>query len=76
MKSNIYPSRIFAFLLTFLSSTLFGEITIAQVTVSGGTTAAGSYTTIAAAVTALNGSGATGNITMDVLAGYSETAPL
>lgn len=46
----------------------------AQVTVSGGTSAAGSYPTLSAAITALNGGGAlTAAVTVDVAAGYAET---
>jgi len=46
-----------------------------QVTVTGGTAAAGSYTTLATAVTAVNGFAASGNIVIDVLAGHTETSP-
>jgi hypothetical protein len=46
----------------------------AQVTISGGTTAAGSYTTLASAITALNGGGAlTAPVTVDVVAGHTES---
>jgi hypothetical protein len=46
----------------------------AQITISGGTSAVGSYTTLSAAITALNNGGAIfGSVTIDVSAGHSET---
>ena len=54
---------------------LFSSQLNAQVTVSGGTSAAGSYTTIKAAADAISANPVTGAITVDVLAGHTETLP-
>jgi len=62
--------RKFYFLLISL---LTFAISNAQITVAGGTTAVGSYTTLSAAVTAINGAPVTGAITVDVVAGHTET---
>jgi SprB repeat/Fibronectin type III domain/Putative metal-binding motif/Secretion system C-terminal sorting domain len=48
----------------------------AQVTVSGGTAAAGSYTSLDLALTAVNANAATGAIAITFTAGYTETAPV
>ena len=45
----------------------------AQVTVSGGTVAAGSYTTIKGAADAISANAVTGPITVDIVAGHTET---
>jgi trimeric autotransporter adhesin len=45
----------------------------AQVTISGGSSAAGSHTTLASAITALNGSTITAPVVVDVAAGHTET---
>jgi hypothetical protein len=58
-------------LFYFTSSCLFNPLT-AQVDISGGSTANGSYTTLAAAVTALNGSVISGPVVIDVDAGHTE----
>ncbi|HEX5653881.1 MAG TPA: hypothetical protein VFX58_12455 [Chitinophagaceae bacterium] len=57
--------------ITFFLSLCLNGLT--QVTVSGGTAAAGPYTTLAAAVNAINGTAVTGPITVDVIAGHTET---
>jgi hypothetical protein len=45
----------------------------AQVTISGGSSVNGPYTTVAAAITALNGATISGPVTVDVIAGHTET---
>ena len=63
-------------LLLFLLAIAVFSIAKAQVTVSGGTTAAGPYTTIADAITAINGTAFTAAVTVNVNAGHTETAPV
>jgi hypothetical protein len=44
-----------------------------QVTISGGSNVNGAYPTLAAAITALNGATISGSVTVDVIAGHTET---
>jgi trimeric autotransporter adhesin len=68
--------KIYAGLFTILIS-LLAQQAAAQVTVSGGSTAAGNYTTLAQAITALNGAGApSGPVTVNVTAGHTETSDI
>lgn len=61
-------------LFTLISSFFLGNLALqAQVTISGGTTAAGSYTTLSAAVSALNAGGAlTAPVVIGINGGYTE----
>lgn len=51
-------------------------VTRAQVTVAGGTTAAGSYTSLSSAVTAINGTALTGPVTINVTSSYTESGTI
>ncbi|MEZ4949576.1 MAG: hypothetical protein R2784_09355 [Saprospiraceae bacterium] len=54
---------------------LMGFSLSAQVNISGGSTVNGSYPTLAAAISALNGATISGVVLVDVPAGHSETLP-
>src|SRR4029078_8186976 len=81
-RRNLFESllirRFFRSLTLITAITLSGLIANAQnLTVSGGTTAAGNYATFTDALTAVNAVAATGPITINFnVAGYSETAPV
>ncbi len=60
-------------ILCILALAFMPLLTKAQVTISGGSTANGSYTTLSSAITALNGSTITGAVTVSVAAGHTET---
>lgn len=65
-----------SFTIKFLSSVLFfafsNFIANAQVTITGGTTATGSYTKLSSAISSLNSSTITGAVTVSVNSGFSE----
>lgn len=66
--------KIYALLLAIFA---FSAINLsAQVTVSGGTTAAGSYPSLSTAFSAINGTTLTGAVAVNVTASYTETATI
>ncbi len=70
IQSRKLKSILF-FAILAISNSLFS-----QVTISGGSTANGSYATISDAITALNGSTISAPVVVDVTAGLVETAPV
>ena len=69
-------NRRWQFLLLILLTFGFGQLKAQTIVVTGGTTATASspYSTLSAAITAINSGGAfTGPVTVDVPAGYTET---
>ncbi|MCY7411093.1 MAG: T9SS type A sorting domain-containing protein [Chitinophagales bacterium] len=66
-------SQTLKFLLSVLLFAFSNFITNAQVTITGGTTATGSYTKLSSAISSLNSSTITSAVTVSVNAGFTET---
>jgi hypothetical protein len=70
---NFMGNALRNFVLLFAAVFLFANVGSAQVTVSGGS-AAGTYGTLAAAITAVNGASVTAPVTISVTSGNPQTA--
>ncbi|MBL0146847.1 MAG: hypothetical protein IPP48_15115 [Chitinophagaceae bacterium] len=63
--------KIYLLLIAIITFAISG---FAQITVTGGTGAAGTYTTLGGAIVAINGGGAlTAPVVVDVVAGHKDT---